>query len=310
MKRYLQGATMLLTLLSAARLCAQDGEPQLEEFRQWVRPEAKLDQAFHAMYDLEFATADAALEQFVAEEPNDPLGPAAQAASVLFSIFEQHKVLQAEFFESDDGYTKRQTLVPHEAAQKRFESALDCSEKLSKQALTNNPSDENALFSLALVYGLRADYAALIQHRDFAAMRFSDTGNSWARKLLAVSPQFYDAYVATGLQKYLVSLKPAPVRWMLRLGNIKGTQDEGIHELELAAAKGRYLAPFARILLAGAHLRKQEPESALALLSGLQRQFPRNPLFAEEIARYQQKMLGAPPQQTSALPAQSGGKGQ
>jgi hypothetical protein len=129
-----------------------------------------------------------------------------------------------------------------------------------------------------LVYGLRADYAALVERQDFAALRFSNKGNEWARKLLAVSPQFYDAYVATGIQKYLVGLKPAPVRWMLRLGGIKGNRDEGLEELELAA-------PFARILLAIAYLRKQEQQKSVEILAGLSRQFPHNLLFSEELAR-------------------------
>ena len=310
MKRNLQFATMLLTLLFAVRLRAQDGEPQLEEFHQRARAEAKLDQAFFDMYDLEFGKANAALERFVAENPDDPRGPAAQAASVLFSIFNQHRILQAEFFTSDNPYVKRQALVPDVGDLKRFESALDRSEILAQQELRHNHSDGDALFALALAYGLRADYAALIEHRDFAALRFSDMGNGWARKLLAVSPQTYDAYVATGIQKYLVSLKPAPMRWMLRVGGIKGNQNEGVRELELAAEKGRYLAPFARILLAVAHLRKHESAQALTLLAGLREQFPHNPLFVEEIARLQEKTRGPSLEQTSGLSVRPVVKGQ
>jgi hypothetical protein len=157
MKRKLQIATMLLTLLFVVRLHAQDGEPQLEEFHQRARAEARLDQAFLAMYDLEFGKADAELERFVTDNPGDPRGPAAQAASRLFAIFNQHKVLQLELFSSDDGYTKRQTVVPDVAARASFESTLEHSEKQAKQALTDNQSDRDALFALVLVYGLRAD---------------------------------------------------------------------------------------------------------------------------------------------------------
>jgi hypothetical protein len=106
--------------------------------------------------------------------------------------------------------------------------------------------------------------------------------------LLSTSPQFYDAYVATGIQKYLVGLRPAPVRWMLRLGGIKGDREEGLHDLELGAERGHYLAPFARIVLAVARLRQHNHEDAVQLLVGLRRQFPHNPLFAEEIARLRQ----------------------
>jgi hypothetical protein len=75
---------------------------------------------------------------------------------------------------------------------------------------------------------------------------------------------------------------------MLRLGGIKGDREEGLHDLELGAERGHYLAPFARIVLAVARLRQHNHEDAVQLLVGLRRQFPHNPLFAEEIARLRQ----------------------
>jgi len=98
MRRSLQIGTIFLILLFVVRLRAQDGEPQLEEFHQRARAEARLDQAFLAMYDLEFGRVDAELERFVADNPGDPRGPAAHAASRLFAIFNQHKVLEIELF--------------------------------------------------------------------------------------------------------------------------------------------------------------------------------------------------------------------
>lgn len=293
---------LIVTMAPSTATLAQDDEPQLEAFFHQDLPadgltpraaENLVDRAFLAMYDLDFRGADADLAQFVAECPNDPRGPAAQAASVLFSVFERNQTMQSEFFTSDASYSKRQAVMPDEDSVRRFQSALDRAEQLASRTLAGQASDEHALFALTLVYGLRADYAALVEHKDLAALRFSEKGNEWARKLLETSPQFNDAYVATGIQRYLVSLRPAPVRWLLRLQGIQGGQDESIRQLELAACNGRYLAPFARILLAVAHLRRQEREPAVVLLTGLRQQFPHNSLFAGELARLQEQMAGA-----------------
>jgi hypothetical protein len=259
-----------------------------------------LDDAFCSMYDLDFGKAESALAEFTASRPDDPMGPAAQAASVLFLILAQHQILQTQFFVSDDHLRKRQKIVPDRAKLQHMETALHRAEQLAAQALARSSSDENALFAMTLVYGLRADYAALVDHQEFAALRFSNQGNEWARKLLRVSPGFYDAYVATGIEKYLVGLKPAPVRWMLRLGGIKGNRDEGLEELELAAHKGHYLAPFARILLAIAYLRKQEQPKSVEILTALARQFPHNPLFSEELASLTDK-VATPSRQVPTL---------
>jgi hypothetical protein len=53
----------------------------------------------------------------------------------------------------------------------------------------------------------------------------------------------------------------------------------GIQQLEIAADHGRYLRPFAKILLALAALRENKPELARTQLNELVAEFPENPLF-------------------------------
>jgi hypothetical protein len=47
----------------------------------------------------------------------------------------------------------------------------------------------------------------------------------------------------------------------------------------LTGQHGRYLAPFARILLAITHVRDKDKVRALAMLASLKAQFPGNTLF-------------------------------
>jgi hyperosmotically inducible periplasmic protein len=65
MKRCLQIVTLLPILLCVGKLSAQHGELQLEEFRKLARIETRLDQAFLAMYDLDFRKADSDLDRFI-----------------------------------------------------------------------------------------------------------------------------------------------------------------------------------------------------------------------------------------------------
>ena len=85
--------------------------------------------------------------------------------------------------------------------------------------------------------------------------------------------------------KYIIGRKSAPVRWVLRMGGYKGDEQEGIRELALAADHARYLAPFARILVAFEDVRKNDPASARHKLEELHQQFPNNPLFLEELGK-------------------------
>jgi hypothetical protein len=85
----------------------------------------------------------------------------------------------------------------------------------------------------------------------------------------------------------MLSVKPAPVRFLLRLGGGKTDRAVGLEKLRITAERGHYLAPFARMLLAVAAMRDGDHAGAQKLLAGLTAQFPSNPLYAQELARLQ-----------------------
>jgi hypothetical protein len=142
---------------------------------------------------------------------------------------------------------------------------------------------------MTLASGLRADYAALIEKKNLVSLRFTKQATSWASQLLAVDPECYDAHLATGISQYIIGSMSAPVRWLVRLGGVAGDRQAGISELQLTAGHGRYLAPFARILLAIAYVREKDRPRARDLLVSLRNDFPENPLFAREIGRLDAK---------------------
>ena len=69
-------------------------------------------------------------------------------------------------------------------------------------------------------------------------------------------------------------MKPAPVRWVLRLYGAETDKESGMQKLQLTATKGHYLLPFARLLLAVAALRDNQRSDARELLSVLAQEFP------------------------------------
>jgi hypothetical protein len=78
---------------------------------------------------------------------------------------------------------------------------------------------------------------------------------------------------------------PAPLRWILRMGRAETDRDRGIKDLKLTAARGHYLAPYARVLLPLAALRDHDTPRAKERLAGLSREFPQNRLYSQELAR-------------------------
>jgi hypothetical protein len=244
-----------------------------------------LEQGFHLLYNLDFDRAHQVFLSWEQQHPDDPLGPACDAAGSLFSEFNRLGVLEGQFYSDDHAFDNRKKLDPDPAVHDRFNAAIDRAEARAHLRLSRDPKDQNALFALTLASGLQADYAALIEKRNLASLHFTKEANVWAEQLLALDPHCDDARVATGFSKYIIGSMSAPVRWLVRMGGISGDKEAGISELQLTAQHGHYLAPFARILLAIAYVRDKDKSRARELLTGLRDEFPSNPLFVREIAR-------------------------
>jgi hypothetical protein len=266
-------APLALLAGSAARCATETPEP---------RP---LEDGYRMMYNLDFASAGQVFASWEERRPEDSMGPASEAAGILFAEFDRLGVLEAQFLLDDEKFLGRTKLTPDPVAHARLNAALSRAEKRALSRLALEPRDPDALLALTLVHGLRADYAALVEKRNLAALKLTRRASDWAKKLLAVDPDCEDAHLATGIGNYLVGSTFAPVRWMLRLAGYDANKQQGVRDLERTAERGRYFAPFARLLLAIAYLRDQNAPHARRILVGLRDEFPANPLFAREISR-------------------------
>lgn len=267
------------TIAVAACLCAVLAPAQP------VDSGTSLEAGYAAMYNLEFERAHDVFAQWERLHPEDPMGPASDAAAYLFAEFDRLHVLEFELFTDDHRFENRSSLLPDPQVKQRFETTLAQAQQLADAALARQPRDSNALFAKVLRFGLLGNYAAMIEKRDLQGLSFMKQGRLLAEQLLVLDPNCYDAYLAVGVENYLLSLKPAPVRWFLRLGGAQTDKDAGLEKLSLTADKGHYLLPYARLLLAVAALRAHDEERARNLLAGLARDYPHNRLYHEELAR-------------------------
>lgn len=254
--------------------------------------DALLDQSYSSMYNLRFDDALRMAESAKKMANDDPVPWVAQACAVLFREFDRMHILRSELFGSDNAFIDGPAIPWNVQNRAAFDAALSGTEKLAQQRLKENKDDPRALFALTLSNGLRADDAALIAKKKFSAISYTKSANGYAERLLARSPNYYDAYIATGMGKYIIGGKAAPVRWLLRLDGLKGDQEQGIKELKLVADHGRFLAPFARILLAFDDLRHKNMIEARKKLDWLREHYPNNPLFLQELAKLDRPPTG------------------
>jgi hypothetical protein len=247
----------------------------------------ELDPGYSDMYNLQFDSAHQFFQDWEKSHPEDPLGPVSNACAYLFAEFDRLHILESELFTNDRIFEHRPKPTPDPATRKAFEAELEKADQLAQKVLAKDPNNANALFAKAMESGLRGDYAALIEKRDMAGLGYMKNGRSTAERLLSLHPDYYDAYLAVGIENYLLSLKPAPVRWFLHITGAQTNRETGLQNLRITAEKGRYLLPYARLLLAVAALRDKDKVRARTLLAGLVDEFPLNHLYAKELAKLQ-----------------------
>ncbi len=242
-----------------------------------------LQDGFNAMYNLSFGEAHQRFQRWAAANPTDPRGPVFDAAAYLFSEFDRLRILQSQFFTDDKSFSGKRTASPDLKLKHDFDQALARSKELADVRLRESPHDQAALFATVVRLGLQADYDALIEKQNLQALNETKEGRRVAADLLVLYPGCYDAYIAEGVENYLLSQKPAAVRWLLHATGSETDKQIGIEKLRLTATKGEYLRPYAELLLAVAALRDKREAEAKPLLADLAGRFPRNHLYREEL---------------------------
>ena len=244
-----------------------------------------LDAGYRAMYNLQFDAAHAVFADLQRQHPDDPLAAVSDAAAYLFTEFSRLHILELEFFTDDKNFDAQRQLQPDPAIRQRFLAQLERAQQIVSGRLARNPNDKDALFARVLALGLRGDYEALVEKRNMAGLSDIKQGRTTAQQLLTLCPDCNDAYLAVGVENYLLSLKPAPVRWFLHMTGAQTDKATGLENLRRTANGGHYLQPYARLLLAVAALRDHDTSSARNLLAGLAQEFPANSLYARELAK-------------------------
>ena len=215
----------------------------------------EIEAGFRLLYELKFQEARLIFRGWVQQHPGEALGPAAEAASYLFQEFDRQGVLTSDFFLDNKKFLGGVEGAPDPELRDGFNAAAARAHELAHARLKLNPRDPDALFALTIAVGMLSDYASLIERRELEALRLTREADNTAKELLAVAPNAADAYVALGAANYILGSLPAYKRFFIRFGGYHGDRALGMQQLQIAAASGHYLKPFAKLMLALAALR-------------------------------------------------------
>jgi hypothetical protein len=214
-------------------------------------PVPELSAGFDLLYEQKFSEARQIFANWESRNREDPFGGVAVAASYLFEELYLQGVLTSEFFLNEKKFLHGIDGRPNPERMSHFGEALTRARELAKMRQKANPNDGEALFALTLAAGMDAT----------------------------------DAYIALGIANYIIGSQGAGARFALWFDGIHGDKKLGMEQVARAAANGRYLRPFAKIILALAACRENQAALARELLRELIEQYPDSELYASEYAK-------------------------
>ncbi|MGC2529672.1 MAG: hypothetical protein WA639_18125 [Candidatus Acidiferrum sp.] len=261
----------------------------------------ELEAGFHLLYELKPQEARDQFESWQRSHPEDALGSASEAASYLFEECYRQGVLTSEFFLNDKRFLGKIPLKPDPQLRAAFFAADEQAQELAQRRLKTDLEDANALFAMALSVGMQADYASSIDKQQLDSLKKIREADVYANRLLAVAPDAADAYLGLGTANYVIGSLPGIKKFFLGFAGIHGDKKAGIQQLEIAAERGHYLRPFAKILLALAALREKKTEVARVQLTELAAEFPENSLFSNELSKLKAPPVSTAPKITESL---------
>jgi hypothetical protein len=242
---------------------------------------------FNRLYNYDFATAHAMLDDQERANPADPLPYSVRAAVYMFSEFERLQILETDFFVNDENMVDGQGHgnKPDPEVKRQLFATIDQARTRSQTLLARDSNDRRALLAMVMAAGVAADYVGFVERRQWKGMSLTRETNRYAQKLLALNPPEYDAYMNVGSLEYVVGSLPFYVRWFVRFDKIDGDKRKGIEHVKLVAQHGTYYGPFARILLAVVSLREGKLADAQQIVTQLVADFPENQLLKRELGK-------------------------
>ncbi len=245
----------------------------------------ELSAGFDLLYEQRFPEARKVFTSWESRNPDEPFGEIAIAASYLFEELDRQGVLTSNFFLDEKKFLHGIDGIPDSERMRHFQEALAKARQLAHDRLHGNPKDNEGLFALTLAAGMESDALSILEKKHLEGLKRMKEANKYAQQLLAQRPDAADVYIAPGIANYIVGSLNSGSRFALWFGGIHGNRRLGMAQLAKTAEQGRYLQPFAKIVLALAARRENQIRLAQRLLRELKEQYPNSVLFASEYAK-------------------------
>jgi tetratricopeptide (TPR) repeat protein len=278
-----RAALLLLVFLATLTISAANAQaPALHTDPLNLEPQLK--QSMLDFYNLNFDAALKIQEQVAQQHPTDPMAWNYILTTVIFRELYNQDLLDTTYYAHNSFLTiKREVDIP-KATRDRIESLADKVQQLSNAELAVNPNDANALFARGYAKGMHAVFITLVDHSFASAARQGFSARNDSEAVLKIDPQFADAWMAVGIQRFAVASLPGWLRFIVGFMGAGGNKKEGLADLRKSADHGVVTPIESRTILSLFLRHDRQYPAALVVQRGLAAQYPHNYLFCLEVA--------------------------
>jgi tetratricopeptide (TPR) repeat protein len=235
-------------------------------------------------YNLNFDAALKIQEQVAREHPNDPMASNYLLTTLIFRELYSQDLLDTTYYAHNSFLTAKREIDVPQAARNRIEDLTNKVQQLTNAELAANPNDANALFARGYAKGMHAVFITLVDHSYAAAARQGFSARNDSEAVLKIDPQYADAWMAVGIQRFAVASLPGWLRFIVGFMGAGGNKKEGLADLRKSAEFGTVTPIESRTILSLFLRHDGQYPAALEVERGLQKEYPHNYIFCLEVA--------------------------
>jgi len=275
---------LALTLLLSAILLPLPASAQPTLHTDPLNLTAPVRQSLQLFYNLNFDAALKIQEQVAQQHPNDPMALNHLLTTIIFRELYNQDLLDTTYYAHNSFLTAKRAVDVPQAARNRIEDLTSKILHLTDAELASNSNDANALFARGYAKGMHAVFITLVDHAYVAAARQGLSARNDSEAALKIDPQYADAWMAVGIQRFAVASLPKWLRFMVGFLGVGGNKQEGLADLRKSAEQGIVTPIESRTILSLFLRHDGQYPAALAVERGLQKDYPHNYLFCLEVA--------------------------
>jgi tetratricopeptide (TPR) repeat protein len=241
-------------------------------------------QGYERFYNMDFDGAIKIFNQVAQQHPQDPMAWDYILMATVFHELYHQDLLDTTYYAHDSFLSNKRDVPVPEAVHKQIEDLTTKVIAMCDANIAANPNDKNSYFARGYAKGMHAVFIILAEHSFSTAARQGYASRNDSEAVLKLDPQYADARMAVGLQRFAVASLPRWVRIIVGVMGVGGNKEQGLADLREAAAHGVVTSVESKTAL-GLFLRHdgRYPE-ALQVQRGLAEQYPHDFLFRLEVA--------------------------